>query len=294
MLLNNLLYFCLYNKLMYLNTMSKIKRIEKYLFEFFDNRFEHLDVFYRSVHRDREYGVYKLKNGNQLMDVIISIHACIEDEYYSKRLIPHKFVTLESLILSLDNFKKYLNNQQYLLDQNIDEVNTSDIIIHLQEIKDELIQMIDYVKQMFDAEDDIVPYQDLRYNLIIRDIPAFVKILKSLLASVPYAITKTKEGYYHSNVHLILRLLGFNILSEDMTNIGRIDAVIRFSNTIYIFEFKFDKKRDLSKDALQQIKENAYYEKFILERNDIYAIGISFSEEVRNINGFKYEIIRFD
>ncbi len=149
--------------------------------------------------------------------------------------------------------------------------------------------MIDSVKKIYDNEDTVVPYQELRFALIIQDVDGFIKILKSILASVSYAIAKIQEGYFHSNVHLILKLLGFDILSEEMTNVGRIDAVIRFSDVIYIFEFKFGKESDQSPVALQQIKDKKYAEKFEYEKKDILLVGVSFGEEEKNINGYVVE-----
>ena len=269
--------------------MDKIKRIEKYLFDFFENRFEDLDGFYWSTHRDRQYGIYKLKDGNFLMDFLMDIHSNIGELYYSKNLIPHKFVTPEALLTSLDFFKKHLNDNQKYLDENYKGADTSDIASKIQGIKDELIEMINYAKKIYDYEDSVVPYQELRYKLITHNIPDFISILQSILASVSYAITKTQEGFYHSNVHLILKLLGFEILSEETTSVGRIDAVIRFSDKIYIVEFKFNKEEELSSEALQQIKDKEYALKFKVEKKDIFGIGISFSKKTKNINGFIVE-----
>lgn len=223
------------------------------------------------------------------MDFIISIHGNIEEKYYSEKLIPHNFATPEALLHSLDCFKKYLNDKQELLDLNFAGEKTSYIITDLQKIKDELIQAIDYTKTIYDFEDTVIPYQELRYKLIVNDISGFVNVLKSILASVSYAITHNQEGFYHSNVHLILKLLGFDILSEEMTNNGRIDAVIRFSDKIYIVEFKFSDKDDISMTALQQIKDKEYALKFTIERKEIIGIGISFGKDKKNINGFKSE-----
>lgn len=271
--------------------MDKIQRVEKYIYEFFTNRFEHYDIFFRSTHRDRTYGVYKLNDGPKVMDLIISIHGNIEDQFYFEKLIPHKFTTPEALFSSLNSFKEFLIQNEYLIIQNLDGENTYYVVSELLKIKTELIQMIDYAKQLYDFEDNVIPYQDLRYYLINKDINNFIKTLKSILSSVSYAIAKTKEGYHHSNIHLILKLLGFEIISEEITNIGRIDAVIRFIDTVYILEFKFGGAEDLSNDALNQIKDKGYPEKFYVEKKEIIAIGISFSEDIRNINGFEVEKI---
>jgi hypothetical protein len=267
--------------------MDKIKRIEKYLFDFFSNRFDDINITYRATHRDRKFGIYKLKQGNKLMDFLISIHGNIQEQFYFENLIPHKFATPEALLSSLDSFKEYLNENQHYLDMNMDGENTDDTVREIQHIKNELIQAIDFTKIIYDYEDTVIPYQELRYKLITNNIPDFVEILRSILASVSYAITKTQEGFFHSNVHLILKLLGFEILSEELTNNGRIDAVIRFSDKIYILEFKFNKNDDLSNEALQQVVDKEYALKFAFEKKEIFGIGISFSKDTRNINGFK-------
>lgn len=269
--------------------MSKINRLEKYLFDFFSTRFNDLDLFFRSTHRDRQLGIYRLHEGPRLMDFLISIHANIEEQFYFKNLIPQKFATPEALLSALTSFKNYLNENQKYLDINTNNQNTNYIISELQRIKNELIQAIDYTKNIYDYEDTVVPYQELRYKLITNNITDFISILSSILASVSYAISHKQEGFFHSNVHLILKLLGFEILSEEMTNNGRIDAVIRFSDSIYILEFKFNESDDLSQEALEQIKEKEYAKKFVVERKSIFGIGISFSTSKKNINGFKTE-----
>ncbi|WP_316818434.1 PD-(D/E)XK nuclease domain-containing protein [Pedobacter nyackensis] len=269
--------------------MNKIETLEKYISDFFSTRYEDINYFYKTTHQNRQHEIYKLKKGTRLMDFVISIHSNIEDNLYAERLIPHKFVTPERLFNFLANFKTYLNDHQHLIDINNVDEDTDFVIVKIQEIKDDLVQMIDYVKQVYEMEDVLIPYQELRYYLVTKNVPKFIDILKSILASVSYAITKVHEGYFHSNVHLILKLLGFEIISEELTNNGRIDAVIRFMDIIYIIEFKFEDSLDKSKVALQQIKNKAYAEKFIIEHKEITGIGISFDKTSKNINGFIYE-----
>ncbi|WP_442591934.1 PD-(D/E)XK nuclease domain-containing protein [Pedobacter sp. AW31-3R] len=269
--------------------MTKIEKLEKYISDFFSERYEDIDIFYWTTHKNRHYDIYKLEQGTKLMDFVIGIHGNIQDNLNAKHLIPHKFVTPDRLFNFLTAFKAYLNDKQYLLDLNIKGEDTDYIIVKIQEIKDDLVQMIDYSKQLYDMEDRLIPYQDLRYNLITKNIPAFVDILKSILATVSYAIAKTQEGYFHSNIHLILKLLGFEIISEELTNNGRIDAVIRFIDIIYIIEFKFSNTKDLSKSALEQIKEKKYAQKFLVEHKEIIGIGVSFNDVNRNIDGFVSE-----
>lgn len=269
--------------------MDKIIRIEKYLFEFFSSRFENIDHFYRSTHDQRRSGIYQLVDGNLIMDFIISIHGNIEEQFYFERLIPQKFASPEALLSALGSFKRYLNDNQKYLDKNSKGDHVSYLITETQHIKDELVQMIEYTETIYDFEDTVIPYQELRYKLITNNISDFIEILRSILASVSYLIAKTQEGFFHSNVHLILKLLGFEILPEETTNNGRIDAVIRFSDKLYIVEFKFSDNDDLSPEAIKQIKDKEYALKFRVEKKDIFGIGISFSKKSRNINGFVSE-----
>ena len=143
--------------------------------------------------------------------------------------------------------------------------------------------MIDHSLMMFDEDDHSIPFIDLRQSLISQDLNEFTKLMNSILASVSYAISKTSEGYLHSNIHLILKILGFDIISEETTNNGRIDAVIKFSQLTYIFEFKLGS----AKEGLDQINDKKYYEKYIIEKKPIILVGVGFSNEERNINGYE-------
>lgn len=267
--------------------MKDYKKIEEYIFEFLKTRFDDFNSFFYSVNQTRRTGIYMLSHGTSIMDFLISIHGILEDKLFFKNLIPQKFADPDSLFEYLNGFKKYLNDNQFLIDANLKDENTDYAISELYSLKNELVKMIDYTKLMYDYEDTVVPYQELRFNLITRNIPDFIKILNSVLASVSFEISmRVHEGYFHSNVHLILKLLGFNIVSEDSTSNGRIDAVIRFTDIIYIMEFKFSNDEDLSTEALNQIKIKGYADKFIMEKKLIIGIGISFSRKSRSINNF--------
>lgn len=60
---------------------------------------------------------------------------------------------------------------------------------------------------------------------------------------------------------------------------------------IYIIEFKFEDGKDVSKTALQQIKDKKYAQKFLIEHKEIVGIGVSFDKKDRNVNGFVFEKI---
>jgi Holliday junction resolvase-like predicted endonuclease len=92
------------------------------------------------------------------------------------------------------------------------------------------------------------------------------------------------EGFYASVVYVYLQSLGLEIIGEDVTNLGRIDLTIKIKELIYIIEFKVG-----SEDALKQIKEKKYHEKYLQEQKDIYLIGINFDKDDKNISKFQWE-----
>ncbi|HNI98092.1 MAG TPA: AAA family ATPase [Leptospiraceae bacterium] len=85
--------------------------------------------------------------------------------------------------------------------------------------------------------------------------------------------------------YLIFSLIGMKIKTEVKTNIGRIDAVIDDNHT-YIFEFKLNGTKA---QALQQIKDRKYHEKYTNKGKSVYLIGVEFQN--RNIGEYVYEII---
>ena len=115
--------------------------------------------------------------------------------------------------------------------------------------------------------------------------------LKSLFASIPNNnYTKNNiahfEGYYATVIYTYFASLGIKIIGEDVTNYGRIDITLFVEDTIYIVEFKMKENK---MNALKQIKEKKYYEKYLYQNKQIYLIGVEFDEEIKNISSFEWE-----
>jgi hypothetical protein len=121
------------------------------------------------------------------------------------------------------------------------------------------------------------------------DMDRFVQEIKSLFASIPYHIfIGDREAYYHSIIYLLLSLNGAAVKAEDPTNIGRIDAVFETGKKIYIMEFKIGSEQE----ALEQIKEMKYYEKYLNSGKEIVLMGIGFDPEKRNIGNYLLESLQ--
>jgi hypothetical protein len=117
----------------------------------------------------------------------------------------------------------------------------------------------------------------------------FFTIIKSFFASIPsHLFIENRESYYHTIIYLVLKLIGVTIDVEVHTNKGRIDAVIETQSHIYILEFKMGKPGD----ALVQIEERKYYEKYLSSGKSIQLIGVGFDEKERNISNYKEKTIK--
>jgi hypothetical protein len=132
--------------------------------------------------------------------------------------------------------------------------------------------------------------KEVLFSLKEAKLQNFKEILISLFASIPYNnYVKNNiahfEGYYASVMYAYLASLGLELIAEDTTNTARIDLTLKFKDKIYIIEFKMKDNTN----ALQQIKQKNYHQKYLKENKEIYLIGISFDEEKRNIEKFEWE-----
>ena len=124
------------------------------------------------------------------------------------------------------------------------------------------------------------------------DTAGMIEGLKTYFASFPYNIQIKQEKYYQSMVRIIFEMSGMEFVTEDVTNIGRIDGVLKTDKHLYIIEFKLNKDAD---DALSQIDEKKYADKYILPAKEagqtIHKLGINFcyDKDVRNITDWREE-----
>jgi len=118
----------------------------------------------------------------------------------------------------------------------------------------------------------------------------FFANLKVFFANIPYDITLKQEKYYQSLFYAILQFIGLSIAVEVSTNVGRIDCVIETDNIIYIIEFKLNGTKE---QAMQQIKDNNYPQKYQNQPKKIHLLGVEFDANKRNIGGFIIEQLNY-
>ncbi|GAB6192361.1 ATP-binding protein [Desulfocastanea catecholica] len=129
--------------------------------------------------------------------------------------------------------------------------------------------------------------------LVANDLPALRDLFHSFFASIPHDWYRKNqlagyEGYYASIFYSYFASLGLDITLEDSTNKGRIDMAVRFHGHIYLFEFKVVEMVPKGR-ALQQVKDKGYAEKYRHHGEPIHLIGVEFSRDTRNIEGFEIE-----
>jgi len=117
-------------------------------------------------------------------------------------------------------------------------------------------------------------------SLTANNLDNFFESLEVFFANIPYDIQISTEKYYQSVFYLVFTLIGLIIEAEVKTNKGRIDAVIVLEDSIYIFEFKLAGSKE---EALNQIKEREYYQKYQNSNKKIVLVGVEFDSEKRNI-----------
>ncbi len=112
----------------------------------------------------------------------------------------------------------------------------------------------------------------------------FNKVLKVFYAKIEYDIKLKHEKYYQTIFYIIFMMLGVRVKTEVKTNDGRMDAVVKTDTHIYIFEFKLDKS---TQEALNQIKEKEYFNKYLLDKRTLVLVGVNFDSLTGEISEWK-------
>jgi hypothetical protein len=131
---------------------------------------------------------------------------------------------------------------------------------------------------------------DIAGLLNVGEINEALKKMKSFFDNIPCDIQIESEKYYQTIFFIIFRLIGLFIEAEARTSIGRIDAVAQTEKYVYIFEFKLNRS---SAEALKQIHDKEYYQKFLNSGREIILIGAKFSTKKHNIVDWKTEVLKF-
>jgi hypothetical protein len=119
--------------------------------------------------------------------------------------------------------------------------------------------------------------QELMLNLVTAvgtgDVDGFIRLFQSIFAGIPYAIHVKDEHYYQTVFYVICDLLKLLVQAEAYTADGRIDMMVAAGEWIYVIEFKLNKSAE---DAMKQIENKEYAQKYLKDGKRIMLIGVNF------------------
>ena len=130
---------------------------------------------------------------------------------------------------------------------------------------------------------------DLQYSSICNQIygglrdgdpDEMLEGVKCFFENIPYDLQVKYEKYYQSLFVSIFLMLKARVACEVKTARGRIDAVIETPKFVYVMEFKV---RGTSEEALAQIDEKGYADRFASDLCKLFKIGCAFDWEARNL-----------
>ena len=159
-----------------------------------------------------------------------------------------------------------------------------------KEVEDSFLDFI--VEHYANSSSDEMEYivDTLHEALEQNDMKSFFTALQSLFSSITSKqLEKVKdyEGFYHSIIYIILKIVGIEIACEIQSSFGATDAVIKTQDYIYIFEFKMGN----AKSAIDQIKKKKYYAPYLSDKRDVFIVGFGLNKAKRNLEDFIFEKI---
>ncbi len=126
------------------------------------------------------------------------------------------------------------------------------------------------------------------------DCAGFVDALSALFASIGYDLTdRLSEQAYQCVVVAILRYIGVDLSAEMTTSRGRVDMVCFAPGNVMIVELKVATGQAAGEraadEAMRQIHERGYAERFACDRRRVQLLGISFDCQKHNIAAWRCE-----
>ena len=129
----------------------------------------------------------------------------------------------------------------------------------------------------------------LEQLLAHHDTAGVEKLFRAFFASVPHQWYQNNdiahyEGYYSAVFYSHFVGAGLDVVAEESTSRGRSDIVVRHPAGVWVFEFKSG-----ATDALAQIDRKGYADKYRHLDLPIHRVGVTFSEQHRNIASYEVE-----
>ena len=128
----------------------------------------------------------------------------------------------------------------------------------------------------------------LRRALDTGDVEEIIDIIKIFIAALPYQIIHRREAYWHSVVQTVLYCSGRRTYSEVPSSDGRADTITETPRFVYLFEYKTN---GAATDAIAQIREKGYAERYRKSGKTVIGVGIVFDKASRSITDWTSETL---
>ncbi|MDR1633171.1 MAG: ATP-binding protein, partial [Dysgonamonadaceae bacterium] len=113
------------------------------------------------------------------------------------------------------------------------------------------------------------------------NIEDMMNMLTAYYASIPYDLIEKKnknERYFQSLFYTLFSLIGQFVQTEVKSANGRSDAVVKTTDSIYVFEFKMDDQAT-AEQALKQIDDKSYLIPYTTDGRKLVKIGATFNRD---------------
>ncbi|MDR3266793.1 MAG: ATP-binding protein [Tannerella sp.] len=124
---------------------------------------------------------------------------------------------------------------------------------------------------------------DFVRDLMAGNTDGFMTRMQAMFSSIPYDLSDRTERHYQLVFYLLFTLMGQFVQTEVKTSNGRADAVVKTSDTIFVFEFKMD-TNGTAEDALQQIDDKGYSIPYTADGRKIVKVGAEFDSSNRRLS----------
>lgn len=278
---------------------EKELELSKYLEEWVNNHYGDWSEFYYDVVQHQANGINLLEEASLLNDLLDQIMGTLEGRFAlpntDSHLIPTQFASVSHLINYLEWFKGVIDSYKPAIEKNIKGEGIDNYIISgICNMVDQIDEVVDRCVKAYKSDAIPKPFQLLREKLFDKDIGGFVELVNSVFKGIPYLSRKTSfnEGHFQTMIQILLTVLGFEPLVEQNLSDGRIDMVVTLEKLVCVFEFKYTSgAKSQAKVALKQIKDKGYADPYKITAKEIIGVGVSFSKQTKNINGFEVEIL---
>ncbi len=124
--------------------------------------------------------------------------------------------------------------------------------------------------------------------LVANDFDGFADRLRSFFAGIPYQWQGSNsparyEAWYAGMLYACFRTIGLDLRVEDSSSRGRADMVALHGGQVFVFEFKMadgeDDRDAAARQAIEQIREKGYADKYRDRKKPIHLIGVAFGRD---------------